>query len=174
MLSLDPPAEGKILIWLPHSQIHICLGFLGQVYSWEGRHSEALPIFEQLKKTWTNAYGEGHPKTALAEYVAMGRRDDAMSLARRNFEASYSRRSCSGSFFPVVYRSLSSGSIARYSERKPISLRKAVGVTPTNFRNTRFNWDASLNPTASATSSIDRSCFDKSPFARRIRSDRTY
>jgi hypothetical protein len=29
---------------------------------------------------------------------------------------------------------------------KPFSRRKAVGVTPTNFRNTRFSWDASLNP----------------------------
>jgi hypothetical protein len=37
---------------------------------------------------------------------------------------------------------------------------KVVGVTPINFRNTRFSWDASLNPTASATSAIDRSPFN--------------
>src|SRR5882757_11443136 len=45
------------------------------------------------------------------------------------------------------------------------SRRKVVGVTPINFRNTRFSWDASLNPTASATSAIDRSRFDNSSFA---------
>jgi len=30
--------------------------------------------------------------------------------------------------------------------RKPFSRRKAVGVTPTSLRNTRFSWAAPLNP----------------------------
>jgi hypothetical protein len=58
--------------------------------------------------------------------------------------------------------------------RKPISRRKAVGVTPISFRNTRFSWGASLNPAASATSSIDRSLFNSISFATLIRSDRMY
>jgi hypothetical protein len=32
--------------------------------------------------------------------------------------------------------------------RKPFSRRKADGLTPTSFRNTRFSWAASPNPTA--------------------------
>ena len=48
---------------------------------------------------------------------------------------------------------------------KSISRRKAVGVTPVNFRNVRFNGDASLNPTTSATSAIDRSRFANNTFA---------
>src|SRR5258705_4962300 len=58
--------------------------------------------------------------------------------------------------------------------RKPFSRRKAVGVTPIHFRNTRFSWVAPLNPTASATSAIDRSLSDNISFATLIRSDRTY
>src|SRR6516164_344652 len=61
-----------------------------------------------------------------------------------------------------------------YGNLEPVSRRNAVGVTPTNSRNTRFSWDASLNPTASATSASERSGLDNSPFARWIRSDRTY
>jgi hypothetical protein len=58
--------------------------------------------------------------------------------------------------------------------RKPFARRKAAGVTPIHFRNTRFSWVAPLNPTASATSAIDRSLSDNISFATLIRSDRTY
>src|ERR1700732_1315039 len=50
---------------------------------------------------------------------------------------------------------------APYEKPGPFSRRKAVGVVPVNLRNTRFSWDASLNPTASATSAIDRSPFSQ-------------
>ena len=60
------------------------------------------------------------------------------------------------------------------SYRKPFSRRKAVGVTPTSLRNTRFSWAAPLNPAASATSAIDRSLSHNIFVATLIRSDRTY
>jgi hypothetical protein len=58
--------------------------------------------------------------------------------------------------------------------RKSFSRRKAVGVTPIHFLNTRFSWVGPLNPTASATSAMDRSHSDNIFFATLIRSDRTY
>jgi CHAT domain-containing protein/TPR repeat protein len=65
------------------------LGSMGQVYAWQKRFGEALPLFEQKLRTVRNVFGEGHTKAALAEiklasvYLGLGRVAKAEDLARR-------------------------------------------------------------------------------------------
>nr|WP_283808437.1 CHAT domain-containing protein [Bradyrhizobium sp. AS23.2] len=69
------------------------LGYLGTVYSWMGRHEEALPLLRQVTETRTNVYGEGNPSTAIAlakyadEELAVGDREKAIDTARTAFDS---------------------------------------------------------------------------------------
>jgi TPR repeat protein/CHAT domain-containing protein len=80
-----------------HSEIIAgSLGNLGQIYSWMGRYSEALPLEEQLAKTRINIYGESNPQTSIAlakvadEYRLLGANQEAVAIARRAFAAAQS------------------------------------------------------------------------------------
>jgi TPR repeat protein/CHAT domain-containing protein len=67
------------------------LGYLAQVYSWMGRHAEAVPLMEQLVKTRRNIFGETSVATSVAlaqlaeEYRALGSTQDALIQARKAY-----------------------------------------------------------------------------------------
>jgi TPR repeat protein/CHAT domain-containing protein len=67
------------------------LGDLGQVYSWMGRHDEAIPLFEQVTRTRRNIFGEDRPEAtaALATFANELRlanlQSDALAKAREAF-----------------------------------------------------------------------------------------
>jgi TPR repeat protein/CHAT domain-containing protein len=69
------------------------LGYLAQVYSWMGRHQEALPLLEQLVTTERNIYGAKNPRSAVAlarvarEYKSIGNIDKARLLAKESFNS---------------------------------------------------------------------------------------
>jgi TPR repeat protein/CHAT domain-containing protein len=69
----------------------IALGDLGQVYSWMGRHEEALPLLEQQARTRKNVFGESSPEATatLAKFAdelrLSGRGDEALAKAREGF-----------------------------------------------------------------------------------------
>jgi TPR repeat protein/CHAT domain-containing protein len=69
------------------------LGYLAQVYSWMGRHQEALPLLEQLVTTERNIYGAKNPRSVVAlarvarEYKSIGNVDKARFLAKESFNS---------------------------------------------------------------------------------------
>jgi tetratricopeptide (TPR) repeat protein len=69
------------------------LSNLGRVYSWMGRHEEAIPLFEQRARTQRNLFGEVSPQASAGlamladEKRRAGATQEALTLARTAFSS---------------------------------------------------------------------------------------